>query len=539
MGIDDPIVSPSSDDSKTSLLSQNAVMTDCANATCDPLTQATANALAQLGQYAGGLVRDNTAHPMVHLRTKARQLKLLCSKAQLELILGEAQDQASEDQRLPHRGGDTISLKPTTWLLMGVLIRGALNVLVGPGKIGKTALVMGLLKAMTQGASSYLGLPVTGPCPPVLLVGTDQPLLDWTSMLLEYGLACRLDDGKVQLNPTVSELYDSQHPLWLNQTGISAIEAWCVRNPGGLVILDSAASLTLGLGISENSRMFARPFSNLMTAVSPLGATVILIHHTSKANKALDPAQACRGTSALPALASQLVGLFHYPAGKGSVSDPRIVLVSKGRGGAPTELVIERSEAATWISHGALEDVQAAAQQCNVHIAPLNDRQRSIYEALEEQHRVTRLMQTATQIRSHLPATITDLDARLLRRALEQLEAKGLLVVQHDVATSRGRENLYGSKAVQEQIDADELARQEQGEEVEAGQGETTPDGSTRLPLGDENTSAGDSVELPGVSSSPSTPGDSELPAAKPVSDPSYPYFKDWASLLKVPRLDD
>jgi hypothetical protein len=274
---------------------------------------------------------------MVHLRAKAKQLRLCCSKAQLDHIFSEAQDLAAEHQRQPHRGGETISLTPTIWLLKDVWMKGALNILAGPSKIGKTAFVMGFLGAMTRGESSYLGLPVTGPCPPVLLVGTDQPLMNWTSMLLGYGLMHEQDNGQVQLGPTITELYDSQHPIWLNQSGISVIQAWCAQNPGGLVILDSVTSLTLRLGISENCRAFSSPFASLMSAVSPHGATVILIHHSAKVTKGFDPAQACRGSSALPALASQLVALFHYPSTNGSVPDPRIVLASKGRGGAPTE----------------------------------------------------------------------------------------------------------------------------------------------------------------------------------------------------------
>ncbi len=433
----------------------SVAMADSANSTGKTLIQSTNDALAELGHFCDELLASETRSPMVHLRSKAKQLGLSCTKADLEEILDAAYDRVRKNQSQPHRGGETFTATPTEWLLPGILIMGVLNLLVGPGKVGKTNLILGLLAALIRGESTYLGLPITGPCPPVLLVGTDQSAPDWRTMLLGKGLMRKQPDGKVLLHEAISEFYHSGHAISLDRPGISAIAAWCGFNPGGLVILDSASSLTRNLGLSENSRGFAKPFDALMNAVSPHGATVVLIHHTAKAGRGFDPTLACRGTSALPALASQLVGMFHYPTQKGAAPDHRIVLASKGRGGAPLELVIQQDATTGWLSHGRLEDVQAAEKERSVSLE-LNERQHSVYTILVERQRKTLQMQSATEIRPCLPATFVDPDGRLLRRAFEQLEAKGLIEILR-VTTLAGHENRYGSKAVQLQIDSGEL----------------------------------------------------------------------------------
>ncbi len=487
----------------------SVAMADSANSTSKTQGHDTETALADLRHFADDLVARGTQYPMVYLRLKKKQLGLPLPETELKEILQTAVDCASIGQLRPHRGGEIFNATPTEWLLPGVLIKGVLNLLVGTGKVGKTYLMLGLLEALSRCEITYLGLPITGPCPPVLLVGTDMSAADWRTMLLEAELMRKQPDGSELLHEAITEMYDSGQAISLNQAGISAIAAWCACNPGGLVILDSAASLTRNLGLSENARGFARPFDDLMKAVTPHGATVILFHHTTKEEKGFDPARACRGTSALPATASQLVGLFHYPTPKGSTPDRRIVLSSTGRGGAPLKLVIEQDDATSWLSHGRLVDVLAVEKERTVRLN-LNDRQYLAYTILEERHRTTLQMQSAAEIKPYLPATFVDPDGRFLRRAFEQLEAKGLVEILR-VTTLAGHENRYGSKAVQRQIDSGELTSP-----VEENEPATHGGGAPAQPSAG---SAPPSDEFQAVDPNPRSEG-TDLPE---VADPANP----------------
>ncbi|MEI6829761.1 MAG: AAA family ATPase [Synechococcaceae cyanobacterium ELA445] len=476
-----------------------------------PLIKSTAEALAEFEEFVTDLCVGNSPHPKVHARKKAKQLQLPLTKDELEQIFRDAEERESAHQLQPHKAGETVNVTPTNWLVLGILIAGVLNILVGPGKVGKTALLVGLLGALTRGETSFLGLPLTGPCPPVLLVGTDQPLSVWHAMLGGIGLMVEQPDGTVLIREPISEFYHSKHPVYLNQTGIAAIADWCACHPGGLVILDSASSLTLGLNISENSREFAIPFANLQKAIAPFGATTVVIHHTNKATKGFDPTQASRGSSALPAQASQLVGLFHHPTPRGAPPDSRIVLAAKGRGGPPIELVIERGEGTNWISHGTLEEVQAEEQQRSVSLN-LNDRQALVLEILEKQQGDSGDLQTTALIKPHLPADFIDPEGRLLRRTLEQLEAKGLLEVQK-VTTATGIENRYGSKTVLRQLEFGDLTDQEDDKPDSNGVVPPTRPPAVPTPAVGESHAAAPAV----VPDPPAGLGSSEVLAVNPI----------------------
>jgi len=444
----------------------DAMRSDPADSPGTPLIQSTAKSLEELDHFATDLVKANSPRPLVHLRKKAKQLKLHLTKEEMEQVLSDVNERESADQIQPLKAGDKVKVIPTKWHLEGILMQGVLNIVVGPAKVGKTALIVGLLGALHRGDSSFVGLPLKGPCPRLLLMGPDQPLSDWSPMLEDIGLMEGQPDGEVLIREPISEFYHSEHSITLNQHRITAIADWCSRNPGGVVFLDSAVALTLGLDISENSPEFATPFANLQQAVAPFGATVIVIHHTKKAMKGFDPTQASRGSSAFPALASQLVGLFPYPTPKGALSDTRIVLSTKGRGGPPIQLVIERAEGTSWISHGTLEGVQAEEQERIVSLE-LTERQALILMILEEQHMASGEWQTTDLIKPHLPGDFSDPDGRLLRRTLKQLEAKGLIEINR-LTTSTGWENRYGSKTVLRHLESGALIDEGQDGESHA-----------------------------------------------------------------------
>ena len=65
----------------------------------------------------------------------------------------------------------------------GVIMSGTFNLLVAPPKVGKSALMVGMISAWYHGEESYLGQRLHGVCPKVYIVGTDQPESDWFTLL--------------------------------------------------------------------------------------------------------------------------------------------------------------------------------------------------------------------------------------------------------------------------------------------------------------------------------------------------------------------
>ena len=48
------------------------------------------------------------------------------------------------------------------------------NMLISLPKVGKTPLLIAMIAAWWNGAQSYLGQPLVGTCPPVVIVGPDM-----------------------------------------------------------------------------------------------------------------------------------------------------------------------------------------------------------------------------------------------------------------------------------------------------------------------------------------------------------------------------
>jgi hypothetical protein len=274
-----------------------------------------------------------------------------------------------------------LSLAPTPWLLVGIIMAGALNLIVALPKVGKTAWVLGFLGAWIHGQQTFLGcdLPAT-PCPPVLIIGTDQPENDWGRMLAQFGL---LDHNR-RMNARIIGLFTAGRPLHLDAEGIDRITGYAEQHPGLLVLIDSLHACISPLGLKEESAEVAEPVRDLMCALDPHGATVLLIHHASKGRANDGAVAASRGSTALPAVASQTISLTRLQTGSGGQpgsKERRLVIKTEGRGGMPQELLIERTDAEGWICHGdaatALEE--QAREQARER---LTDRQQSVMRLL-------------------------------------------------------------------------------------------------------------------------------------------------------------
>ena len=383
------------------------------------------DALAELERQATELISTKTPRlqALVVMRQAARDLGVPVHEGELKRLLADAKRQSLD--RADGVGDRPLSRAPVPWLVDGLLMRGSLNLVIGAPKVGKTSLLTGLFGAWAGGSRSYLGLPLVGPCPRVLIVGPDQPECDWAALLAACGL---LDERDRLRRNVIVDLFTAGQAIQLDDEGIERIAAYAADHPGLIVLIDSLAATTRLLGISENDAEIAGPLMALLEGLEPHGATPVLIHHSGKANLSGAPSIASRGSSAIPAIASHLVSLSRItdgqPPAPGAPADRRVIIKTEGRGGSPIELLAERTDAG-WISHGDAETVQAARWRQQQELQ-LPDRQGQALTEVRDRWEVDHLPMDAQTL-----ADILDLGGDGRRKAqttLDALTRRGLLV---------------------------------------------------------------------------------------------------------------
>lgn len=347
------------------------------------------------------------------MRMAAQDLELpALSQQDIRSLLWEARNgEAGPVQPLTPE--QPLSLAPTPWLLEGVVMAHSLNLIVALPKIGKTAWALGFLGAWIHGQKQFIGCNLPSPPPPpVLIVGTDQPENDWGRMLAQFSL---LDHSK-RMNRQIVGLFTAGRPLHLDAEGIDRIADCAQQHPGLLVLLDSLHACISPLGLKEESAEVAEPVRDLMSALEPHGATVLMIHHANKGRANDGAVSASRGSTALPAVASQTISLTRLQtgsAGQQGNKERRLVIKTEGRGGMPQELLIERTDAEGWICHGdaaAVVEAQAREQARE----SLTDRQESVLQLVAERSKAGEVT---------TPADVAEELGIARNRALEALEA--------------------------------------------------------------------------------------------------------------------
>jgi len=394
-----------------------------------------------LRDAAGFLIEAETSHSdrIPLLRAMARDLVISLRDEELRGMLWDARRAASGSAELLTQA-DEIDLSPTPWCWDGVVMAGALNLLVSLPKIGKTALVLAWIAAWHRGDIHFLERELVGACPPVLIVGTDQPKSDWARMMAPLGLVSTNTTGtRGRLQPPIIGLAHAGQPIHLDPEGIERIAAYASEHPGLLVVVDSLAACMRPLGIAEESADFAGPIGDLVEAIEPHGATVVAIHHSNKGRAGDSATMASRGSTALPATASQIIKLGRVPSNQPNPADRRVVVETEGRGGLPVRLLIERDEGGSWISHGDAEAVTQAQQRAEQEES-LSDAHRDALEAVREmceQMDSVTAMEVADRLQSKGESA-----ERTMRRRLDSMARRGLLV-SDTIATLHGRQKRY------------------------------------------------------------------------------------------------
>jgi len=373
------------------------------------------------------------------MRAKAQELGISLRDGELERLLWDARRATTGAAELL-TPADEIDLTPTPWCWDGVVIAGTLNLLVSLPKIGKTSLLLAWIAAWHRGDLHFLERELVGTCPPVLIIGTDQPKADWARMMRPLGLVSTNDSGtRGRLQAPIIGLAHAGQPIHLDAEGIERITAYASEHPGLLVVVDSLASCMRPLGIAEESADFAGPIGDLMEAIEPHGATVVAIHHSNKGRAGDSATLASRGSTALPATASQIIKLGRVPCNQPNPADRRVVLETEGRGGLPIRLLIERHEDGGWISHGDAEAVTQAQRIADAE-DELSDAHRDALDAVRELC-ANGAWVSAALVVDRLELHGKDAD-RTMRRRLDSMVRRGLLQAQ-TVATLQGRQKQY------------------------------------------------------------------------------------------------
>ena len=374
--------------------------------------------LDKLDQYAN-TVLCNEEDPLRRsqlLRLYADEVGCPINERTAAILLTKAEG-AVNGVCVPRMRGERMDTTPTPWAWEGVIMSGTFNLLVAPPKVGKSALMVGMISAWFHGEESYLGQPLHGTCPKVFIIGTDQPESDWHTLFKREGL---IDRDNNMAGP-VEMLWHTGAPLHLTEEGIAHLGEIAAVNPGSFFLLDSYHSTVAPLGIDEATSAFDGPARKLAEVLAPHKATLAMIHHTNKSVSGGNATNASRGSNALPAAASLtiLMNWFRQPAEGQTQSDHRVVVKTQGRAKGTTLLIELQDDG--WVHHGDGESV-LAAEAMQEASDELQGRQADIFDHICERWSAGEFPVTTTELQD-----VAKCNASKVNRALRALEKKSLV----------------------------------------------------------------------------------------------------------------
>jgi len=167
------------------------------------------------------------------------------------------------------------------WVLDGYIASGAITLLAGKPKVGKSTLICALIEALVTGARSFPGRAVTGG--PVVLVSEES----------SGTLA-----GKLPYHPALQVLSRDDafaKPDWADL--IAGAVRHARREKAVLLVIDTLAYWSaLGADREKDAGSVQEPMTPLIDATRA-GPAVLLVHHQRKAGG--EDGDAIRGSSAL------------------------------------------------------------------------------------------------------------------------------------------------------------------------------------------------------------------------------------------------
>jgi len=308
------------------------------------------------------------------LRKENVGLRLKLTEKELQKILWEAR-RINGERPMPLMGGCEILLPSTEWWLDGIIQAGVINLLVAMPKTGKTRFIIRIIKALLRGEDFFLERRLNWRKPSVLILGNDQTAREWAVLLRGNEL---IDKNNV-LTEMISTLFTKESPEYIDEQGIARMQTWAKHCGGGIILIDSLATCMPSNGVSENDPEFVQPLALLQEKVAPYGATIILIHHTSKTESSKGVV-ASRGTSALPALCSQIIYLRHDEEWENDGDGKQLILTTESRAAQSVELYLTMDKQGEWSAKST--DALRKERLRKKTLEKLNSRQREAYDQL-------------------------------------------------------------------------------------------------------------------------------------------------------------
>jgi len=357
-------------------------------------------------------------------------------------------ERAAHNLKDGYDASESIRVPVSKWLWENIILLGCVNLLIAREKVGKTALIVYLLRCWLN-RSGAMGLAMAQPPkrPAILIAGTDQGLNDWSWYLDKAGLATKKqiddDNAEFQLVPEIVKLWTQDAPIFLDEEGIANLGKWVSKHPGALLICDSLATLNGPLGLKENDADFAEPLRALSREMEKHRVTTIVLHHSGKGKESERGSTASRGSTAVTAAVSRIIQLAWVDEKK--KSDNRIALTTEGRQAKPVGLVIEQVEACSWVLVGDLDEIAKEEGRKKAE-ENLTDRQgfalAEVRDAWEQDHHEME----SGWLAERLPAEYTGKDKQTKERKacenLDQLHRKSL-VDKRSVGAGGAKRNLY------------------------------------------------------------------------------------------------
>jgi hypothetical protein len=291
----------------------------------------------------------NPFRRMVFLRAVVKQLDLGQVVKEKDLpervVAAMSQRMGGRYQALTAEQRKAMQLSEVVWLVPGVIPAGDLTFVGGRPKVGKTLLVVDLIRCLLNG-EGWLGFPSTGVKHTIILVTDDQGDRDTKAMLQRQGL---WDNGSL--------LWSSSFRL--DEQQLDQLLDDIKANPGAVVVVDSLRSISRGLAANENDPAMGVLLYDLKTAVMAAGGTLLMIHHASKTSNEVG-VEALSGHSSIPGAGNSVVTLHYLPSKDGrSVQKviPERRLFREGRsGGQATDLVVKIGSAGEFTRIQAFEE---------------------------------------------------------------------------------------------------------------------------------------------------------------------------------------
>jgi len=388
------------------------------------------------------------------LRAYCDQLMLNVKDEELSHMLLAAEQSMSPV--IEYRKGDRLQAEEPSFLVDGLVRLGSSNIIVGQPKVGKSSFICGLIRALREGADTFMGEEILKPQQPmpVLVFGTDQQESDWLYFLQKEGLAT---EDKQLLEPL--EFFcsvDGQGKYNFTRQGVAAMVQKVCKHSFPLVVLDSLSSMMEPTGLDENLAQYAAPIRYALQALTGAGATVVVLHHTTKRVASWDWVEECRGSSSITSVFGWgvLARWVAAEAAEMSRTDTRVAFIGKGRGKSSSGGAMGRYGDSGWEALGGLPRAQAI-EAVRLKEVELTNVRALVFDQVTNYH----LM--GQDCTAYDVANAIEKREQNVARELRKLTMLGLVVITRETATGARPRRHY---ALSEMADA--LGRGEDGSEV-------------------------------------------------------------------------